>query len=80
MPEKLNTQLSILNDKKDIDLIYTNASIIDENGKTIHRQSDQFRKRSGNVFRELLLDEDFINFQTIIFYKSLLKKSGGFEL
>ena len=78
LPEKLNTQLSILNDKKDIDLIYTNASIIDENGKTIHRQSDQFRKRSGNVFRELLLDEDFINFQTIIFYKSLLKKSGGF--
>jgi hypothetical protein len=72
-------QVDILDKRNDIGLIYSDASIIDNKGKTLFRKSDHFKKRDGNVFEELLLEYDFINWQTVILKRHLFNEVGYFE-
>lgn len=75
MPEKLATQVQLLNDNPDGDIVYSDALIINEKGReTGKRFSEMFHlpmQPSGNLFEELC-SRNFVNMQTVLIRKKCL--------
>jgi glycosyltransferase involved in cell wall biosynthesis len=79
LPEKLTLQISLLEVRPDIAVIYGNASVIDGYGNIIaERYNDNFKSRDGDIFSELLIEGDFINWQTVVIRRSVLDDVGLF--
>jgi len=81
-PSKLKIQLALANCYAECDLVYSDALIIDGNGKSDGRRfSQEFplpKLPSGLLFYELIL-RNFINIQTVLVRKVCLEEAGGFD-
>jgi glycosyltransferase involved in cell wall biosynthesis len=80
LPEKLSLQISLLETRPDIAVIYSNASVIDGYGNIIaERYDNNFKPRDGDIFEDLLTEGDFVNWQTVVIRRSVLDDVGGFQ-
>lgn len=80
LPEKLALQIPLLEARPDVAAAYSNASVIDGQGNIIaERYNNDFKSRDGNIFEELLIEGDFINWQTVVIRRSVLDDIGKFE-
>lgn len=81
-PEKLKTELSMLQDNPACGIIYSDASIIDDQGQpTGKRFSDLFpvpAPASGWLFSELA-KRNFINIQSVVIRKECVERVGNFD-
>lgn len=81
-PEKLAIQLSFLNQNRENDVVYCDASILDESGKpTGTRFSELYpppTPPSGNLFHSLVLT-NFINIQGVLMRRSCTDSAGVFD-
>jgi len=78
-PEKLETQVELLDSNKELGLVYSNSYVIDCTGN--HRKYTCFdiqKPSRGNVFNELLLS-NFIPMLTVVIRKEVLDKVGVFN-
>lgn len=80
LPEKLENQIGFLELNEDVALIYSDSSIIDEEGvlkkNTYLWGNQQFYR--GNIFEKLLL-ADFIPLLTVVLRKKILDEVGLFN-
>jgi glycosyltransferase involved in cell wall biosynthesis len=78
-PEKLELQVEMFSRDKKLGLVFTNTTIIDENGSILHDNVLKFREEHrGNIF-ECLLFDNFIGISTVMMRKELFVTSGGFD-
>jgi glycosyltransferase involved in cell wall biosynthesis len=79
---KLECQLALLNSNKTYDLVYSDSSIINENGlKTGDSFSDLFpppKQASGSMLTELIRG-NFINTQTVLMRHRCVETTGYFD-
>ena len=76
LPTKLEEQIPLLEQDKEVGLVYSDCYLFNENGK--EKRSFEFKKPyRGNVFTELLF-ENFINIQTVLIRKEALDSLGTF--
>lgn len=73
---KLKTQLKVLENNENL-IVWTEGDIIDKNSKSIGKTFTQWhgaekKKKSGNIFEELLMLENFLCFSSVLFKKALL--------
>ena len=78
-PNKLAAQITLMEARNDIGLVYSKVAIIDKNGNIISESLENVRVRDGNVFSELLLQGDFIVWSTVVIRHSILKQAGQFR-
>jgi glycosyltransferase involved in cell wall biosynthesis len=80
LPEKLLLQIQLLETRPDIAVVYGNASVIDGHGNIIaERYDNNFKSRDGDIFEGLLIEGDFVNWQTVVIRRSVLDDVGGFR-
>lgn len=78
-PEKLEDQIHILESDPDLVLCYTNESVINDQGKTLHENILSLSSRNrGNIFEELLFD-NFIPISSVVMPKAVFESIGGFN-
>ena len=77
--DKLALQIPLMEARDDVAVVYGNAATIDGDGNVISENWAGFRARDGNVFADLLLDGNFVNWQTVVIRRSLLERVGGFR-
>ena len=78
--EKLALQIPLMEMRDDVAVSYGNAANIDGEGNVIlERYTDFFKPRDGDVFADLLIEGDFINWQTVVIRRSVLDRVGGFR-
>ena len=78
LPEKLETQVELLDSNKELGLVYSDSYVIDHIGN--HRKYTYFdtqKPSRGNVFNELLIS-DFIPLLTAIVRNEVFEKVGVF--
>ena len=81
-PEKLKLQLSLLRDKPEVKLVYSDGYIIDGKGDCLEVFSKKYNFHKGSVFKELM-KKNFIPFQSIMVKKDIFKEilfSENFEV
>jgi glycosyltransferase involved in cell wall biosynthesis len=79
VPEKLALQIPLMEVREDIAVVYGNAATIDADGNVISENWADFKPRDGNIFADLLIQGDFINWQTVVMRRSVLESLGGFR-
>jgi len=77
---KLEKQLTVLDKNPDL-VVWSEGEIIDQNGTSTGKTFTQFengggRKKSGDIFEELLCDDNFVFDSSIIIKKKNLPKRG----
>lgn len=79
-PSKLEKQFDYLRLHEDILIVHTNASYIDENGRQILINDEEYNRQytiqSGDIFEGLLLKKTDIVFSSLLFNKDCLSKVG----
>jgi glycosyltransferase involved in cell wall biosynthesis len=82
LPEKLAIQIRLLNEHPEHDVVYTEAVIIDEQGKEAGTHfSDLYplpQKKSGTLFESLCL-RNFVNMQTVLIRRKCLENNLRFD-
>ena len=77
MPEKIEKQLHIFNNKPDTGLVYSDAFVIDENGRVLYRVFEKLEPHSGKIYRNLFL-VNFIPCLTAVIPKRVFEDVGLF--
>ena len=77
---KLEKQLAILSTNEEL-AVWSEGEIIDQNGKSNGQTFTQFehasnRQKSGNIFEELLVDDNFVFDSSLIFKKENMPRIG----
>lgn len=76
-PEKLEVQIPVLEEKKEIAVVYSACERIDEYGNKIKTAERQTQGYSGNISKKLLL-RNFVVSATPVVRREIFEKSGGF--
>jgi glycosyltransferase involved in cell wall biosynthesis len=78
-PEKLDLQVEMFARDKNLGLVFTNTTIIDETGSIIRENVLKYgEEHRGNVFEYLLFD-NFIGISTVMLKRELFVATGGFD-
>lgn len=78
LPTKTEEQVKLLENDKELALVYSNCYLINEEGLHIGKLFDSIKPYSGFVFRKLILD-NFIPTSSVIIRKKILDELGGFN-
>lgn len=80
--EKLRVQLNLLRENPGFDVVYCDATIIDEHGKSTGAQFGECfpppKHPSGWLFKNLIV-RNFINMQTVLMRKKCVQRAGCFD-
>lgn len=76
-PQRFEKQIEFLEANKDVALVGSWASIIDENGQAVNRHHKHFVNNAELKFA-LLFDNPFVH-SSVMFLKSAWKKAGGYN-
>jgi glycosyltransferase involved in cell wall biosynthesis len=76
VPTRFEQQIKILDEEPDVGIVYGNAFIMDENGKTIGRFSDIYPPYVKNVARNLFCKHCFIPAITVTFRRNVFEETG----
>ena len=79
VPEKLAVQIPLMEMRDDVAVVYGNAATIDQDGHVISESWPNFKARDGHLFADLLLQGDFINWQTVVIRRCVLESLGAFR-
>jgi glycosyltransferase involved in cell wall biosynthesis len=79
MKDKLSKQLAVLESNEDL-IVWTEGEIIDEGGQSVGSSFSELarsvsKKKSGDIFQELLLQADYIFGSTLLFKRANLGTS-----
>jgi glycosyltransferase involved in cell wall biosynthesis len=78
MPNKIECQLKLIDENRNLAWVYTDAEVFDGNtGLTLHYYHQTHQLSHGDVLKDLIFD-DFIPFSTSLISRSLLLEVGGF--
>ncbi len=78
MPDKLELQISRMNEHPEFGVVFTDDAIFDETGITRKSLKDQFVISTGNVFDKLLTDH-FICMSSVMIRRKCLEQIGVFD-
>ena len=76
LPERLEEQVKVLDAKQNIGIVYCHCVTTDEKGDVIRDKDESEKLPFGRVLKDLFMTSNFMPASTVIFRKSLLKKSG----
>jgi len=84
LPDKLERQLSVVRQRPEVALVFSDCLIVDERGREIGRLSDQYDLRSMNLageraYLELLHRGCFVAYPTAFARASAIREAGGFN-
>ncbi|MHC1576972.1 MAG: glycosyltransferase [Methanosarcinaceae archaeon] len=79
LPDKLERQIRIFEDRKDIALLYSDSYIVDSSGNRIKRAFDSEKPERGMIFNDLLSKYNFIPLLTVLIKKDVLDEVGYFN-
>ncbi len=79
LPEKLKSQIDLLDNKPEVMLVFSNNYIVDQNGNTVKNSFDNQKPERGDAFIELLLSRNFIPLLTVIIRKKVLNETVLFN-
>jgi glycosyltransferase involved in cell wall biosynthesis len=79
LPEKLETQMKILETRPEVGLVYSNCYHIDEAGTILGRYFDHIKPARGMVFHQLFMT-NFIPLLTVLVRKAVLDQVGTFRI
>ena len=71
MPDKLEKQLALLQEKEEIDIVYSGCYVINERSQI--KKAKRYRYEEGDLFGKNLATYQ-VNFQTVIFRRSVLAR------
>jgi glycosyltransferase involved in cell wall biosynthesis len=77
LPHKLSTQVNALKTLPDVDVLYGDIELIDEEGRFVSAQP-QRQRYSGVIWRQLLND-NCVNFNTSVVRREKIEAVGGFD-
>jgi glycosyltransferase involved in cell wall biosynthesis len=77
-PDLLETQVALLESRRDCVLVYGDSLVVDSSGKVSGRRSSFLTYREGRVFEELL-GGNFIPIETVVVRAPLFREQGGFN-
>lgn len=79
LPDKLKTQVDVLDDHPQVGMVFSNAHVIDKHGdRSAHLYLRQGQGQSGKIFLDLLND-NFIITSTTLVRRSALEQVGKFH-
>ncbi|MBI4834400.1 MAG: glycosyltransferase [Planctomycetes bacterium] len=76
MPDRLELQAKVLDEKPEISLVYGKCITVDEKGNPLKEDIIHKTHPAGKVFLELFSRDNFMPASTVMFRKALLAKSG----
>jgi len=82
LPHKLETQLTVFEERPEVDLIFSNSHLVDSKGASLNKlyvKPFEFNFRPEQLFERLLTERDFIPFSSIILKRSIIDDIGLFD-
>jgi glycosyltransferase involved in cell wall biosynthesis len=76
MPDKLQRQLQLLNERPDVGVVYARREMIDEDGRHLPYQQPPLYR--GNILQRIFLD-NFICFSSVMVRRSVFDQVGTFD-
>ena len=80
VPKKLALQIPLMEGRDDVAVVYGNEATINGDGNVISERYTGFRPRDGNIFADLLIEGNFVDWQTVVIRRSVLDLVGGFRV
>ncbi|MEA1984387.1 MAG: glycosyltransferase [Euryarchaeota archaeon] len=79
LPDKLERQIRIFEDRKDVALLYSDSYIVDSSGNRMKTAFDSENPERGMIFNGLLSKYNFIPLLTVLIKKDVLDEVGYFN-